>query len=81
MWRGRQTIGPGGYCRSCLFALVRTGALRWFLHARHLTAPALDQMTFMAVEETCFDRLSAEERARIDNRWSRQPLTPRIVQP
>jgi hypothetical protein len=39
----------------------------WFLHARHLTAPALDRLTFMAVEDACFNRLTAEERALIAN--------------
>ncbi|MEU4170794.1 hypothetical protein AB0F46_28435 [Streptomyces sp. NPDC026665] len=39
----------------------------WFLHARHLTAPSLDQVTVMVTETACFNRLTDEERALIEN--------------
>ncbi|MGW3914330.1 hypothetical protein ACWEBX_22810 [Streptomyces sp. NPDC005070] len=39
----------------------------WLLYARHLAAPAFDHMTVMATEVACFDRLTDEERALIEN--------------
>ncbi|MFI9549907.1 hypothetical protein ACIHAR_39410, partial [Streptomyces sp. NPDC052016] len=35
----------------------------WFLQARHIKRPALDEVTIMATEQACFDRLTDEERA------------------
>ncbi|MER5395254.1 hypothetical protein [Streptomyces sp. NPDC002599] len=39
----------------------------WHLYARHVAAPSLDRMTVMATEETCFGRLTDEERALIED--------------
>ncbi|MFE2533054.1 hypothetical protein [Streptomyces sp. NPDC059371] len=39
----------------------------WVLYARHLAAPALNDMTVMATEVACFDRLTDEEQALIEN--------------
>lgn len=38
----------------------------WFINARHIEASALDQVTVMATEEACFDRLTDEERALVE---------------
>ncbi|MFH8453904.1 hypothetical protein ACH4CD_32220 [Streptomyces fungicidicus] len=38
----------------------------WFINARHIEASALDRVTVMATKEACFDRLTDEERALIE---------------
>ncbi|MFF6815638.1 hypothetical protein ACFZAG_38090 [Streptomyces sp. NPDC012403] len=38
----------------------------WFINARHIKASALDQVTVMATKESCFDRLTDEERALVE---------------
>ncbi|WUD77254.1 hypothetical protein OG937_38885 [Streptomyces sp. NBC_00510] len=39
----------------------------WFLNARHAQASALDRVTVVATEEACFDRLTDEEKALVED--------------
>ncbi|MFD8079821.1 hypothetical protein ACFV3E_45365 [Streptomyces sp. NPDC059718] len=39
----------------------------WFLNARHAHASALDHVTVVATQEACFDRLTDEEKALVED--------------
>ncbi|MEV6195732.1 hypothetical protein AB0M19_25410 [Streptomyces sp. NPDC051920] len=60
----RQKAPVGGSGTYFMASYKKKG---WFLHARHLAAPSLDQVTVMVTETACFNRLTDEERALVEH--------------